>query len=109
MHVRREGEGGRVVAEPHLHLLRVQPAPLQDRRAGVAERVERRPGNTCPPRRRLSIRLRFDGSSGVPAREGKIGSASTGRLSAAYLNEWRAALPWWKRIVNEPSSARSST
>ncbi len=43
MHVRRERERGGVVAEPQLHLLRVQPTAEQDRPAHMAQRVEAGP------------------------------------------------------------------
>jgi hypothetical protein len=53
MDVRRHREGGGVVPEPHLHLLRVQAELEQPRRAGVSERVEASPLNTGAASRRL--------------------------------------------------------
>lgn len=47
MNVGGEGEGGRVVAEPELNLLRVQTRAEEACAAGVAERVRADPRDAC--------------------------------------------------------------
>jgi len=87
--VGREGERGRVVAKPRLHLFRVQSVPKEQRRAGVAERVE------------------TDPSSGVPSADWKTkassGAASRCRQSACanraergiVLRPYFESGAWW--------------
>jgi hypothetical protein len=53
VHVGRERERGRVVAEPDLHLFRVRALAKEGCRAGVAKGVEAEPGDTGARRGRF--------------------------------------------------------
>jgi hypothetical protein len=82
VHVRGEGEGGRVVAEPELHLLGIQPVAEEHGRAGVAEGVEACPGHAREPGCRLEVAERGGRVEASQDRAGSAGSEETPVASA---------------------------
>lgn len=112
----REREGGRVVAEPDLDLLRVQPGAEQGRRAGVAEGVEASPPDArvvdCSDRSgRMVEEMRFRawlivGLSGF-ALVALGGAAASSRSSSSLLPPpaFRSSSAWLS-VTTGPTNPR---
>ena len=77
--VGRQREGGRVVTEHDLHLLGVPARAKEDRRAGVAQRVDAGPRDARPRRGGLHDRRSSDSAAqGRAGAAGKTGASSGG-------------------------------